>query len=576
MMKVNITFLIIILAISVNGQKYITAFQKSNGLETTTYFNCINFYKNLSKQSANIQIKTFGNTDAGYPLHLVVFSADKSFEPTKWQQQNKLVILINNGIHPGEPDGIDASMILLQDIVSGSIKIASNVIVAIIPIYNIGGSLNRSSFSRVNQNGPLAYGFRGNAQNLDLNRDFTKSDSRNSKAFTQIYHYLDPDIFIDNHVSDGADYQHTMTLLTTQHSKLGGSIGNYLHDVFEPSLFADMKLKSWPLTPYVNFEEGNPEKGWQAFYDYPRYSTGYTALFATIGFMPETHMLKPFAQRVKSDYALMQTIIEQVAKQADAIKQKRKESREAIKNQQQFALNFKIDTTRFDNIAFLGYESEKKKSDVTGMDRLFYNHDKPFTKQVKLYNYFIAEMMVTKPKAYIIPKGWHDVIDLLQLNKVVTKILLKDTIIEVEAYHIDDYKTSPHAYEKHYRHSGTKVSTTMQSIQFLKGDCIIYTGQKTDRFLVEMLEPIGDDSYFSWNFFDAILQQKEGYSDYRWEDVAAKYLQQHPDLQRALNEKRQADAKFAASSSQQLDFVYKHSPYYEPAHLRYPVYRLLK
>ncbi|MBC7722653.1 MAG: M14 family metallopeptidase [Pedobacter sp.] len=575
-MKVNITFLITIFTLSVYGQKYITAFQKSNGLETTTYFNCIDFYKNLSKQSANIKIKAFGNTDAGYPLHLVVFSGDKSFEPTKWQQQNKLVVLVNNGIHPGEPDGIDASMLLLQDIVLGKIKVADNIVLAIIPIYNIGGSLNRSSFSRVNQDGPLAYGFRGNAQNLDLNRDFTKSDSRNSKAFTQIFHYLEPDIFIDNHVSDGADYQHTMTLLTTQQSKLGGAIGNYLHEVFEPSLFADMKLKNWPLTPYVNFEEGNPEKGWQAFYDYPRYSTGYTALFATIGFMPETHMLKPFTQRVKSDYALMQTIIYQASKQAVAIKQKRKESIEAVKNQQQFALNFKIDTTLFDNITFLGYEAEKKKSDVTGMDRMFYNHDKPFAKQVKLYNYFIGEMMVTKPKAYIIPQGWHDVIDLLKLNKVVTDILLKDTIIEVEAYHIDDYKTSPRAYEKHYRHSGTKVSATKQSIQFLKGDCVIYTGQKTDRFLVEMLEPIGDDSYFSWNFFDAILQQKEGYSDYRWEDVAAKYLQQHLDLQKELNEKRQADAKFAASSSQQLDFVYKHSPYYESAHLRYPVYRLVK
>ena len=292
--------------------------------------------------------------------------------------------------------------------------------------------------------------------------------------------------------------------------------------------------------------------------------------------MPETHMLKPFAQRVKSDYALMQTIIEQAAKQLSIIKQKRKESIEAVKNQQQFALNFKIDTTKFDTITFSGYEAEKKKSDVTGMDRMFYNHEKPFTKQIKLYNYFVEDIMVTKPKAYIIPQGWHDVIDLLKLNKVEMKTFVKDTIIEVDAYHIDDYKTSNKAYEKHYPHSGTKVSTSKQSIQFLKGDYIIYTGQKADRFLVEMLEPAGGDSYFSWNFFDAILQQKEGYSDYRWEDVASKYLQQHPELQEQLNDKRQADPKFAVSASQQLDFVYKHSPFYEPAHLRYPVYRLVK
>jgi len=575
-MRLKFTVLTFFVALVANAQQLATTFEKSNGLETTTYANCIAFYKQLAASSSQIQIKTFGNTDAGYPLHLIVFSGDKSFTPTNWQQHNKLVILINNGIHPGEPDGIDASMMLLRDIVKGKISVPANIVLAIIPIYNIGGSLNRGSFSRVNQDGPLAYGFRGNAQNLDLNRDFTKSDSRNAKAFAQIFHYLNPDIFIDNHVSDGADYQHTMTLLTTQHNKLGGSIGHYLHTTFEPSIFKSMASKNWPLTPYVNFEDGNPEKGWQAFYDAPRYSTGYAALFGTIGFMPETHMLKPFAQRVKSDYALMETILQQAALQAKAIKQNRKASLEAIQQQQSFALNFVVDSTRKDTIIFLGYAAEQKKSEVTGMNRLFYNHEQPFTKQVNLYNYFVGQNVITKPKAYIIPQGWHEVIDLLKLNKVAVTTLAKDTQILVDAYKIEDYKTSPRAYEKHYRHSNTKVSVSKQKIQFSKGDCIIYTGQIYDRFLVEMLEPTGDDSYFAWNFFDAILQQKEGYSDYRWEDVAAKYLQQHPELQQELAAKRQADPKFAASASQQLDFVYKHSPYYEPAHLRYPVYRLVK
>ncbi len=575
-MRLKFTVLTFFVVLMANAQELTTMFEKSNGIETTTYADCIAFYKQLASKSAKIQVKTFGNTDAGYPLHLVIFSNDKNFNIASWQKQNRLVVLVNNGIHPGEPDGIDASMLILKDIANGKIVVPSNVVLAIIPIYNIGGSLNRGSFSRVNQDGPLAYGFRGNAQNLDLNRDFTKSDSRNSKAFTQIFHYLNPDIFIDNHVSDGADYQHTMTLLTTQHNKLGGSIGNYLHTTFEPSIFKSMAEKKWPLTPYVNFEEGSPEKGWQAFYDPPRYSTGYAALFGTIGFMPETHMLKPFAQRVKSDYALMETILQQAALQANAIKQNRKASLEAIKQQQIFPLSFQCDSTRKDSITFLGYAAEQKKSEVTGMNRLFYNHDKPFTKQVSFYNYFIGQNMVTKPKAYIIPQGWHAVIDLLKLNKVTVTTLAKDTEIVVDAYRIEDYKTSPRAYEKHYRHSNTKVSTSQQKIQFLKGDCIIYTGQIYDRFLVEMLEPTGDDSYFAWNFFDAILQQKEGYSDYRWEDVAAKYLQQHTQLQQELAAKRQLDPKFAASASQQLDFVYKHSPYYEPAHLRYPVYRLVK
>jgi len=550
------------------------AFKNSNGTETTTYSDCIAWYNRINASSPQIEIKTFGQTDAGYPLHLVLYSADKKFDPVQWHKENKVVILINNGIHPGEPDGIDASMLLINDIVNGKLKPADNVVLAIIPIYNVGGSLNRNSFSRVNQNGPVSYGFRGNAQNLDLNRDFIKSDSRNARAFAQVFHFLNPDIFIDNHVSDGADYQHTMTLLTTQHSKLGGEIGSFLHDVFEPALYKSMEQKKWPMTPYVNFENANPDSGWAAFYDPPRYSSGYAALFQTIAFVPETHMLKPYKDRVTSTYALMQTIMEEAGKHAKEIISKRKASVAAIQQQQQFAMNWKVDSSRFDMIRFMGYAPAYKTSEVTDMKRLYYDHNQPYDKQVKYLNYFTGDKIITKPKAYIIPQGWWAVTDLLKLNGVQMLQLQKDTLITVDAYRIEDYKTATRAYEKHYRHYDTKLSTRQQSIRFLKGDYIIYTGQQADRFLAEVLEPTNDDSYFAWNFFDAILQQKEGYSDYRWEDVAATYLQQHPELKQQLEEKKKADPKFAASASAQLDFVYKNSPWYEPAHLRYPVYRL--
>ncbi|MBA4198320.1 MAG: hypothetical protein C0459_12280 [Chitinophaga sp.] len=572
MKKFTTLFFIVFVSLNINAQSFQTVFEKSDGKQSATYFECIAFYKKLAAVNSIITIKNFGLTDAGYPLELVLVSSDKSFNPQQWQQ--KLVVLVNNGIHPGEPDGIDASMLLIRDIATKKIALPSNIVLAIIPVYNIGGSLNRTAFSRVNQNGPEAYGFRGNAQNLDLNRDFIKCDSKNAKAFTTIFHWLNPDIFIDNHVSDGADYQHTMTMLTTQHNKLGGEVGKYLHDVFEPSLYKSMQQKKWMMCPYVNFEMGNPDKGWDAFYDAPRYSSGYAALFQTIAFVPETHMLKPFADRVKSTYAFMQSVIEEGSKQATTIKQKRKESINAVKQQTSFAVQWKVDSSKIDTINFMGYETGKKISDVTGMNRLFYDHNKPFTKPVKFYNYFIGTKVVTKPKAYIIPQGWWAVIDLLKLNNVHLQQLKNDSVIEVTAYHIDNYKTSQRAYEKHYTHSDVAVSTNQQKIKFLKGDYIIYTGQNADRFLVETLELEAYDSYFVWNFFDAVLQQKEGYSNYRWEDVAGVYLQQHPELKEKLEAKKKADTSFANNANAQLDFIYKNSPYYEPAHLRYPVYRL--
>ncbi len=550
-------------------------FEKTNGLESATYFEAIEWYKNLDNQSAKVLVKEMGITDAGYPLHIVLVSNDAKFDAVQWHEQNKAVVLINNGIHPGEPDGIDASMMLVRDIVLGKLQLPNNIAVAIIPVYNIGGCLNRTAFSRANQNGPKEYGFRGNAQNLDLNRDFTKNDSKEAKAFAQIFHLLDPDILIDNHVSDGADYQHTMTLLTTQYNKLGDNLGAWLKNNFEPQLYKGMAEKKWDMTPYVNFETETPDKGMEMFYDPPRYSSGYAALFQTIGFVPETHMLKPFKERVLSTYALMQTVIEKAALNATALITERNKAKATIVKEKNFALSWAVDTTQHSIITFKGYEQSFKTSDATGLQRMYYNRSKPFTKEVKFFNTFKPSNFVTAPSAYIIPQGWSTVVDLMKLNNVTVKQLNNDTLIEVEAYKIDDYKSFPKPYEKHHKNFAVKVSSSKQKLKFLKGDYLIQLNQKANRYIVEILEPTGDDSFFAWNFFDAILQQKEGYSDYRWEDVAAEVLKNNPDVAAKLQLNRESDAKFAADASAQLNFIYKNSPYYEPGHNRYPVYRLL-
>jgi zinc carboxypeptidase len=568
-----ITFLFFIF-LRCPSQSLVTPFEQSNGLRTTTYSECIDFYKTLDKASPRLAIREMGLSDAGYPYHVVLYSNDGQFDPAVWHRQKKIVILINNGIHPGEPDGIDASMMLLRDLVNRKIHLPDNIALAIIPIYNIGGALNRGSYSRANQNGPESYGFRGNAQNLDLNRDFTKSDTRNARSFARIFHWINPDIQVDNHVSDGADYQHTMTLLSSQWNKLGGGLGKFMHDIFQPALFASMEQKGWPMCPYVNFEDGSPEQGWEAFYDPPRYSSGYAALFHTIAFMPETHMLKPFRDRVYATYALLGTMIDQASLHSREIRELRNQSFLDDQQPNQFALHWKADTTKYDLIHFRGYEAAHKPSDVTGQSRLYYDHTRPFEKEVRFYDYFIPDQFVIAPQAYIIPQGWHEVIELLQINGVKMQRFPHDSLIEVEAYHIDDYKTSPRAYEKHHRNTGIKVSASRTSVQFLRGDYFIPTNQMARRFLIEMLEPTGEDSYFSWNFFDAILQQKEGYSNYRWEDLAASLLKEHPELRKQLDDKKHTDSVFAKNADAQLDFVFKHSPYYEPAHMRYPVYRL--
>ena len=559
-----------------HAQPITTLFEQSKGTASPAYPQIISWWKNLDAKSDKVKMLEMGPSDAGFPLHLIIVSNDKDVNPGNLHKNNKRVLLINNGIHPGEPDGIDASMLLVRDIVSNKIKLPNNIVLAIIPVYNIGGCINRSKNYRIDQDGPVEKGFRGNSQNLDLNRDFIKCDSKEARSFATIFHACDPDVFIDNHVSNGADYQHIMTLLTSQHNKLGGAMGEFLNAAFEPGLCRLMKERGYDLVPYINAFGDTPETGWSEYFDGPRYSSGYASLWQTFAFVPETHMLKSYDKRVKATYELMECFIQFTSSNSDKIKMLRQHAREAVKTQTEFPINWVLDKTQQTEITYKGFEAGRKPSAVSGMPRLYYDRNKPFEKKVPFYNTYATKTSIKKPLAYIIPQGWWKVVDLLKINRVNLQQLVADTSIEVELYKIDDFKSSPRQYEDHHLNSEVKISSSIRKLNFHKGDYYVPMNQVANRFITEVLEPQADDSYFAWNFFDATLGQKEGYSSYVFEDTAEEFLKNNPDIKKQLEERKITDTAFAKNAAAQLNFVYQHSPYFEPDLLRYPVYRVFR
>ncbi|MCF1191348.1 M14 family metallopeptidase [Mangrovimonas sp. AS39] len=554
-------------------ENFVTQFEKSNGLETAAYYDVIAYYQNLAAAYPTITVDSMGITDSGERLHLVTFDPDKNFD-FESNRKNKRILLINNGIHPGEPDGIDATMMLFRDYASGQLKAPKNTIIATIPIYNIGGSLNRNSGTRANQNGPKEYGFRGNSRNYDLNRDFIKCDTENAKSFAEIYHLVNPDVFIDNHVSNGADYQYVLTHLFTQHNKMGGPMGAFINETFRPQLEQELASKSWDITPYVNVFNAVPEKGFSQFMDYPRYSTGYTTLWGTLGMMLETHMLKPYKQRVEGTYLFMQTVVNLTETHGEKIRILKEQQTTQYKPNESYPLDYKIDTTRFSTLEFKGYEGEIITSEVTGLSRLKYHRDQPFSKQFNYQNYFVPSVEVDIPRAYVIPQGWHHVIELLKLNQIEMTQIQKDTTISVESYRIQSFETRNSPYEGHYLHYNTQILLSKVEKTFRAGDFIINTQQKGIRYLLETFEPQAPDSFFNWNFFDTILQQKEGFSPYVWEDKASEMLKQNPDLKREFENKKYTDGNFAKNWYAQLEWLFQKSDNYELAHMNYPIYRI--
>ncbi|SEC95115.1 Zinc carboxypeptidase [Tenacibaculum sp. MAR_2009_124] len=555
---------------------FTTLFEKSKGTETPVYSEVIDYYKSLTDVYSELSVFEIGETDSGFPLHLVVFDSQGKRDLESLKSSKKTRILINNGIHPGESDGIDASMLLLRDIVQNDSlkKVYSNTIIGVIPVYNVGGALNRNSHSRANQNGPKEYGFRGNARNFDLNRDFIKQDTKNAAAFAEIFHVLEPDIFIDNHVSNGADYQYAITHLFTQHNKLGGSLGNFLEKEMRPYIENHLAKKNIPITPYVNVWGSTPEKGFSQFYDSPRYSTGYTTLFNTLGFMVETHMLKPYKIRVEQTYNLMIGALDFGKQYQKEIKSLRAESFNKLYETQKYPISFVPNRESPSVLNFKGYDGSYIDSKVTTGKRLFYDRTKPFTKEIEYYNNFIPVREIDIPRAYVLESGWHKVIERLENNKIEFIQFEKDTTILSEIQHIKEYNTRKSAYEGHYLHYDTSVEKTIEQVTFNKGDIYIPTQQKGIRYIIETLEASATDSFFNWNFFDTILQRKEGFSAYVFEDIAEKILKENSKIKSAFENKMENDESFANNSYAQLNFIYKQSPHYEKAHLKLPIYKI--
>lgn len=539
--------------------------------QTPTYSEVIEFYQELDAKYEVVKLIECSKSDAGPPIHLFIIDSKKKFDPA----DERAMILIMNAIHAGEPCGVDASMNFAKKILENG-DLPENTIIGIIPIYNVGGALNRNSASRTNQDGPIEHGFRGNAKNLDLNRDFIKNDSKNAQSFSRLFNEWNPEIFIDTHTSNGADYQSPFTLITTQKDKLNPLIREFMYGEMNPFLYDGMNAKGVYMIPYMNVFGRSPDKGITAFIDYPRYSTGYAALFNTMAFTTEAHMLKPFQLRVEATLTFIELIVDLTEANSNTIVQNKQLADLQTAKESVVDLNWELDDSTYHFIEFKGYKAETKPSEVSGLPRLYYDRNQAFTDSIIYKDTFRPTVSVTKPQFYILPQAWSEVSERLQNNKVPMQRVENDTTLIVTVYYIDDYKTHESVYEGHYLHYQVSVKEREDTILVRAGDYLVPMGQASDYYTVSVLDPRGVDSFFAWNFFDPILQQKEWFSSYVFEDEASEMLKNDPALRKELNKKKAEDDAFSKSASAQLYFIYRHSEHYEKGHMRYPVYRIEK
>src|SRR5256714_9604970 len=200
---------------------------------------------------------TFGRSGEGRDLPLLVAASGGTFTPDAARRAGKAVVLIQACIHAGESDGKDAGLALLRDIAITKTRLSllDHVVLLFIPIYNTDGHERFGPYNRINQNGPAEMGWRTTAENLNLNRDYMKADAPETRAWLRLWTEWNPDLFIDCHVTDGADFQYNITYQYEHHDNAPASVRDWMKDVIEvhavPAAEADGNL----LTTYLVFRD---------------------------------------------------------------------------------------------------------------------------------------------------------------------------------------------------------------------------------------------------------------------------------------------------------------------------------
>ncbi len=556
-----------------------TTYELGNHNQTTTWLECITFYQDLAARYPHVlHFEQIGLSDSGVPIHAGVVSADGVFDREQIKRAGRTVFFNNNGIHPGEPEGIDACMAIVRDLCTDSARLAAlgSTVLLFIPIYNVDGSLNRANTSRVNQDGPEQFGFRGNSRHLDLNRDFIKCDSLNAQVFNRLLASWDPDVMVDTHTSNGADYPYTMTLIHTQTDKLGNGLGPFLQDTMLPHIFAAMESAGWPTCPYVNPVKDSPDHGIAEFLEVPRFSTGFAALHHVIGFMPETHMLKPFADRYASMRALLDITMAFTIEHGEQIKQLRAQAKAAGRTQAEWPIHWAMNEEQPSTFPFKGYAAQYTPSILGDYQRLSYDRSQPWERDIAYYNRFDADVTVAAPKAYVVPQAWREVIERLRWNGVEMSRITAEQTLTARYYHIASVGTRATAYEGHMFHDTVEVEARTGQFTVQAGDYVVSLEQDNARYAVETLEPQAHDSFFRWGFFNSVLEKKEAFSDYVFEDMASELLRDEPALAAKFAEWKAANPALLSNQEAVLDFIFEHCQRFaEPEWRRYPVIALM-
>ncbi len=554
---------------------WITPSERTGLTATPSYEETVAWLENLAAAAPELRMVSLGKSYEGRDIWMVVASADRAFTPAALKAAGKPTLLAQAGIHPGEIDGKDAGLMLLRDMtVKGTrAKLLEGANFLFVPILNIDGHERSSPYGRINQRGPVETGWRTNARNLNLNRDYAKLDTPELRAVIRIISQWEPDLYLDLHVTDGIDYQYDITFGYTGAHGLSPNIAAWLDRNLAPALNQDLKAMGHIPGPLIfAVDDQDPAKGLVAGTAGPRYSNGYGDARHLPTVLVENHSLKPYRQRVLGTYVLLESALRTLAKYGKQLR--RATVADRTRQPERIPLTWKVPAPPAggpEQVEFLGIQWRTVPSEISGGDRIEYT-GQPVTLTVPYYKYTEPVVTVTRPRAYWIPPAWPEVIERLALHSIYMETIARPREVVVEQYRLSEVNLAEEPFEGHVPVTAV-ARPERRTVTFPPGSVRVPTDQPLGDLAILLLEPDSPDSFFQWGFFLGILQRTEYMEDYVMEPLARRMLDRDPALKRAFEKRLAEDANFAADPQARLMWFYERTPYLDDSWRLYPVGR---
>ena len=558
----------------------ITFYEKSGKKETPRYKETLEFCRKMDASSPLISLQVMGKSARNRDIPFLVVDGQGMTDPVAIHRAGKALVLIQACIHPGESEGKDAGLMLIRDLVFGQkpSPLLNNLSILFIPIFNVDGHERFGPYNRINQNGPAEMGWRVTAENLNLNRDYLKADAPEMQAWLAFFNHWMPDFFIDTHTTDGADYQYQLTWSMNLYGDMDPELTRWSRDNFVEPMISQMESMGFPVFPYIEFRDWhNPKSGLESESSPPMLSQGYTSCRNRPGLLIETHMLKPYDQRVNATYHCLRISLGILEKEHDHLIDLITKADSLVISpnfrKNDFPLRFTLQQNDSIMVDFKGIAYDEVKSSLTGETWFRYGKEKT-TFSLPYFSKSVPSKLIKLPEAYILPPEWKIVIDRMACHGILMDTLAMDTTIWVSTCIFRDPRWQPTPYEGHHRMTHILYQDTVIQCSYPAGSVIIPLGQNCARIIAHMLEPDGNGSFLSWGFFDPVFEQKEYAERYVIEPLAEKMLAEDPLLRENFEKKKKEDPSFAGDPYAILNWFYSKTPWWDQSKDHYPVGRI--